>query len=234
MTLSKAMADQVAAIPHLNKHEIADLRSDVDVAFSLLEAQTGYPVITRVATGHAIDISVVGGGYEAHNIVGTGFMQSATQAVASFGATTKKLTFTANRPGTGGNAISVELEDGAAEAISVVGTVVTVTLNTGTSTANSVKALCDADASFKKLLSVVSGGAGIVDVADATLLTGGTGTDLVVKVGGLAQAVLDKVTDVLIPMGVTDLTGLAATDSVNCEVICNGVKSAPASVGLIA
>lgn len=231
---SKAMADQSASIPHLNKHEIGDLRADVDASFSILEAQTGYPVITRVATGHAVDISNVGGGYEAHNIVGTGFMQNATQATKTFGTGTASLAFTANRPGTGGNAISVALLTGAAEAISVVGSVVEITLDTGVSTANSVKVLCDADTGFKKLLSVVSGGAGVAAVAAAALLTGGTGTDLVVKVGGLAQAVLGKVTDTLIPMGVVDLTGLAATDSVNCEVICNGVKSQPTSVGLIA
>lgn len=40
MTTSKAMADQGAAIPHLSKGEIADLRSDVDEAFAIAELIT--------------------------------------------------------------------------------------------------------------------------------------------------------------------------------------------------
>ena len=40
MTTSKAMEDQGAAIPHLSKGEIADLRSDVDEAFAIAELIT--------------------------------------------------------------------------------------------------------------------------------------------------------------------------------------------------
>ena len=39
-TISKAMEDQGAAIPHLSKGEIADLRSDVDEAFAIAELIT--------------------------------------------------------------------------------------------------------------------------------------------------------------------------------------------------
>jgi hypothetical protein len=48
--MSKSMADQVAAIPHLSKGEIKDLRLDVDAAFGIMEGRTGFPRIDKVDT----------------------------------------------------------------------------------------------------------------------------------------------------------------------------------------
>lgn len=46
MTTSKAMENQGAAIPHLSKGEIADLRSDVDEAFAIAELITDKVSVT--------------------------------------------------------------------------------------------------------------------------------------------------------------------------------------------
>lgn len=53
MTVSKAMEDQGAAIPHLSKGEIADLRSDVDEAFAIAE------LITTKVTVSATEIKAL-------------------------------------------------------------------------------------------------------------------------------------------------------------------------------
>lgn len=61
MTVSKAMADQNAAIPHLSKGEIADLRSDVDAAFALVEVVTSKMSLTvaQIKALRATPVSLV-------------------------------------------------------------------------------------------------------------------------------------------------------------------------------
>lgn len=233
---SKAMAGEGPRIPHLAPptKEIGDLRGDVDDSFERLEARTDYPVIKKVVAGMAVDLSNVGAAPEAHAIHGTGFLQDGVQATLTLGTGTSQLDFTANRPGTGGNALEVELATGGAESVSVAAGIVTVTMNTGTSTPDSIKTTCEADADFVALMTLVSGGAGVAVVVAQTPLAGGLGEDLVVKLAGIEQRVGGKVTDILIPLTVDDVTDLTALDSAAVEIICNSVKSEPVAVGIIA
>jgi hypothetical protein len=225
------MADQRASIPHLSKGEIKDLRGDVDAAFGLFEKRTGYPKISRVVGGMALSL---GGLPQAAGIVGVNLIQGQVHASRTFGAGTSALTFTANRPGTPGNAITVELKTGAAEAISVVGTVIEVTLDTGVSTANSVKALVDGAAAAAALVNTTSGGAGVVAVAAAAALAGGVGEGLSVKVNGIEQAVTGATTETSIPMTVTALTGAAANGAVELDVESDGVRADALTLGVVA
>ncbi len=47
---SRYFGPQQAAIPHLSKHEIADLRSDVEAAFSLQQDEASKPTVSLPAT----------------------------------------------------------------------------------------------------------------------------------------------------------------------------------------
>ena len=90
------------------------------------------------------------------------------------------ITYTAVTRGTAGDDIEIEYVDGAVLAVAVVGTVVTVTLETGVSTATLVKAAIDGSAAALALVTcAITGTAGDVQVAEAaTPLAGGVNSDV--------------------------------------------------------
>lgn len=228
---SRAFSEEVPNIPHLVQgKEVGDLRNDVEAAFYRYEKRTGYPTISRVVGGTSVSLAALP---VAASLVGTNLLQGQEKASLTLGLTTSELIFTANRPGTPGNSISVELKTGAGEAISVVGPVIEVTLNTGVSTADSVKTLVDGDADAANLVQVASGGAGVAAVAAAQLLAGGVGEGLVVTVNGIAQEIAGAATDTAIPVSIATLTGAANGDAAVLQVESDGVTSDPITLGIV-
>jgi hypothetical protein len=232
MTASLSFGNMGPALPHLSKGEIADLRADVEGAFEVSDGKTGFPFLGKVTAGKAISL---GGVPQAAAVAGAGFTQGQVKAALTKGTGTASLAFTANRPGTPGNAISVEIVQGVGSlAISVTSQKITVTLAAAGSTANAVKAAVDAHATAKTMVQVVSGGTGTVLVSVEALMTGGVGAGLEVKVNSIEQQVVGSVTDTAIPMVVSDLTGCVATDAATLQVKSNGVASNALTLGIIA
>ena len=225
MTTSRAMRDQGAAIPHLSKGEIADLRSDVDEAFATREDR---PVLTRI-TGGSTALSLAGLP-TAKPLVGVGLLAGKVQASLVFNeGTTAELTFTAQRPGTPGNDITVEIVDGGSGglAVSVVGTDIEIDLGGATPDASTILAALDADADILNLIDTAddgAGGAGLPGVTAQANLDGGTGDGFSVKFNGIEQKVNGPVTDTGVPVLVDDLTGAANLDEVRVDVTTDGVE----------
>jgi hypothetical protein len=210
---------------------VGDLRGDIDKSFERFEGLSDWPRVVEAPGGGALSIA---GSPVSVACVGQNLLQDQAKATVQFGTGTSQLDVTANRPGTPGNDISVEPETGGAESVNTVGNVITVTLNTGTSTPNSVKATMDADAATARLVHTVSGGAGIIAVAAETNLAGGTGSGFVVTVGGVAQEVNGEITDVLMPLEVATGTGMTAEDMMELMVISNGVSAPPVTLRIVA
>jgi len=214
--VSRAMRDQGAAIPHLNKGEIKDLRGE------------SRPTITRVTGGStALSLAALP---TAKPMVGVGLLNGKAKASLVINeGTTAELTFTANRPGEAGNDITVAVVDsaGGGLAVSVVGTDIEIDKGGGTDDAAAIKAALDADADILNLISTATdgvAGAGEPAVAAAANLTGGTGDGFSIKVNGIEQKVNGEVTDTAIPMLVDDLTGAANLDQARIQVVTDGVE----------
>lgn len=229
MTTSRAMRDQGAAIPHLSKGEIADLRSDVDEAFALREDR---PQLSRITGGTAVSLA---GMPSTLAMVGTGLLNSKVQATLSVGTGTAELAFTANRPGTDGNNITVTIVDSGSGglAVSVVGTDIEIDKGGGSDDADAVKTALDGDADILNLVSVVSGGAGEPAVAAQASLSGGTGDGFSVKINGIEQTLEGKVTDTAIPALANDFTGAANGDQAQVIVTTDGMELAPMTIGIV-
>lgn len=234
-TGSRAFSNETPDKPHLLRSggkggEIADLRDDTEAGFYRYEKREGYPKISRVVGGTAVSLAALPA---SKDLVGTGLAQGQTAASLTVGTGTAELVFTANRPGTPGNNITVELKTGGAGAIAVTGTDIVVTLNTGTTDADAVKALVDGDTDATRLVQVTSGGAGVVAVTAATALSGGLGEGVNVYANGIAQEVEGSITETAIPLVVADLTGAANGDAVVLQVESDGVYSDPITLGVV-
>lgn len=90
------------------------------------------------------------------------------------------ITYTAGVRGVAGDDIEIAYVDGVALSVAVVGTVITVTLETGVSTATLVKAVIDGSVAASALVScAITGTAGDVQVAEAQApLAGGIDSDV--------------------------------------------------------
>lgn len=118
------------------------------------------------------------------------FQISTTAVVAffSFVVGAETIIFSANVFGVAGNAIQIHVINGAALAIAVVGTAVTVTLNTGVSTLQDVANIINSTpAAAALIIATLSGGAPLtVMVAFAlTNLSGGTAATPITLLGSL-------------------------------------------------
>lgn len=234
MTVSRAMRDQGAAIPHLSKGEIADLRSDVDEAFAAL---ADMPVLTRI-TGGTTALSIAGLP-TAKPMVGVGLLAGKAQASLVINeGTTAELTFTAQRPGTPGNALTVQIVDsaGGGLAVSESGGAIEIDLGGATPDAATILAALDADADILNLIDTAHdgvAGAGLPGVmAAAESLAGGTGDGFSIKVNGIEQKVNGPVTDTAIPMLVDDLTGAANLDQARVVVTTDGLELASMQIAV--
>jgi hypothetical protein len=181
------------------------------------------PSITKVTGGGEVSL----GGVPVNKpIVGTGFLQGQTKATLTSGTGTAALTFTANRPGTPGNSITVTITTGAgALAVSATGDDADIELAVGGSTADAVKIAWDAEPTTARLAQVVSGGTGTVLDATVAPLAGGLGTGIFVYANGLEQDVNGAITETALPMRVVDLTGAANLDKVALRVVSNDVST---------
>lgn len=229
--LSKSFGFQGPSRPHLNVGEVKDLREDVEGAFSTSDSRLGFPRLGKVTGGGAFSLASVPA---AAAVAGGDFLQGQVKASRIFGTGTSSLAFTANRPGAPGNAIQVKIEIGGALDVTVVGTVITVTMAPGGSTAAAIKVKYDTVAAAVALAQVVSGGAGTVVIASQTPLAGGVGDGFDVLINGLAQKVNGAVSETVIPMLVSDLTGAAAGDAVALQVRSNNAMSNTLTLVIIA
>lgn len=87
------------------------------------------------------------------------------------------LTFTADTAGSAGNSISVTFTAGAtagSEVVSVVGTAISVQIESGVSTAAQVKTALDADPTAAALINTVATTAGALEAALSVTLSGGS------------------------------------------------------------
>jgi hypothetical protein len=229
---SLSFGSQSPSVPHLSTGEVGDLRGDIESAFVKSDGRVGFPFISRVPGGMGLSLAGVP---ITCGVVGSGFLQGQSKATLTAGTGTSSLAFTANRPGTPGNSISVAVVAGSGSlSVGVVGQAITVTLAAGGSTANAVKAAVDAHATAKTLVQVVSGGTGSVAALAATNLSGGTGAGFEVKINGIEQQVVGSLTDTALPLVVSDLTGCAATDAAILRVSSNGVVSNAVALGVVA
>jgi len=232
--MSRAMRDQGAAIPHLSKGEIRDLRLDVDEAFGVLEDR---PVLTRI-TGGSTALSITGLP-TAKPLVGVGLLVGKAKASLVINAgTTAELTFTAQRPGSDGNDITVAIVDsaGGGLAVSVVGTDIEIDLGGATPDAATILAALDADADILNLIDTAHdgvAGAGLPGVEAQANLAGGTGDGFSVKVNGIEQKVNGPVTDTAVPMLVDDLTGAANLDEARVVVTTDGIELASMQIAVV-
>jgi len=214
---------------------VGDLYADVvliNTAIDELKARTGYPLISRVVLGEAISLAAMP---VAKNIVGTDFLQGRARATLTIGTGTAQLDFDANRPGTPGNAITVEIVDtsGGGLAVTEAAGVIEIDLGGATSDADTIKTALDAVTGVARLVQVTSGGAGVPVVTAVANLAGGTGSGLFVYLNGIDQAVEGAVTDTLIPMVVSDLTGAIHGDAAVLQVQSDVSFSDAATLGVI-
>jgi len=230
---SKSMAPEHAVRPHLAKgtSEVGDLRLDVDDSFERFEQLTDWPRVVEVPGGNILSI---GGTPVSAACVGVNLLQGKAKATLTLGTGTSELVVNACRPGTPGNAITLALLTGGAESISVVGDDIEVTINTGTSTPASVVALLDGDAAAARLVKSVSAGVGVIAIAAATNLAGGTGSGFVVTVGNVEQEVNGEITDVLMPLEVATGTGMVIGDAMELLVVSDGVAAPVMTVDVVA
>lgn len=229
--VSRAMRDQAAAIPHLSKGEIKDLRYDVDQAFSALETR---PTLTRI-TGGSTGVSISGLPV-AKPLVGVGLMAGQTAATLVIGTGTAQLDFDANRPGADGNDISVEIIDSESGGLAVTQTdgAIEIDLGGATSDADDIKAAADLVLDVLDLVTTTSGGAGVPVVTAAENLAGGVGVGgFSVKVNGLEQRLTAPVTDVLVPLSIYVLTGAANLDEGRVVVTTDSLELASMQVPIV-
>lgn len=132
------------------------------------------------------------------------------------------LTYTSELFGLLGNAITVTYVGGGALSVAVVGTAITVTLNTGVSTATLVRAAIIASTAASALVSVaVSGTGGTVQVAAAVVSLAG-GLDNTIPAGTTVSSITPEA-DIVIQTGTTTSTSTTVTAVASITNIVAGV-----------
>lgn len=152
--------------------------------FRLLETEE---TLSGAATVYsdAIDVGSIGGdSYSVQAVVDVDTPAAKTfdSGVAAFHAI-QDLTYTADLRGTAGNSITVAYTGGGtagAEVVTVVGTAISVQIQSGVSTATQVKTAVDASVSASALISVAVTGTGsnAQTTASVTPLTGGVASEV--------------------------------------------------------
>jgi len=165
---SVSFGQEQAERPHSVNRELNDLREDVELAFERLEGRDSLPEIhdDTISANHTL------------NTIGCAFLGINFLAGRSLASLTLNDALDIQAPGVAGNDISVTVVAGAAEAIAVTDKAIVVTTDDGTSDADSIKTLIDADADAKALVvtSVKTGQGGTsITAAESTKLSGGSG-----------------------------------------------------------
>jgi len=222
--------------------EIADLRNDIDEAFQTLESvsASSFPTIDMLDGEQPLDLAGADLMIRGAKLLNGGV--AASLAKAAHG-----LTFYACKPGTGGNALTVQLISGIATGVAYVAGALALTFNAGVDDDDALATAVNAAGSAARgYIRAVSAGtvnaAGIVAAGAfaATALTGGLGTDWACRVSGAAAlpvqlagtAPAAPVTETACLVRVPDLTALTpartSADANAVFVTANGVRSNPA------
>lgn len=249
MARSKSFGSEVARIPHLAQAggsglvgELGDVRADVETAFSRLEG--------RVSASNFPEIDWLDGTVAAAGgdivLQGRNLLQGQTFAGLTLFTGTSELVFTALTPGVGGNAYTVEIQDTGSASVTVTGTAIVITIDAGTTTANGVATLVNANgAETDGLVRCNGGGTGTaMTVTAGTSFTGGAGEGVSCLVSGVACLPANTagtdgaaaITDTKGTFTVPDLTALtparAATDTVAITVLTDGIMTQSLSAAL--
>lgn len=136
------------------------------------------------------------------------------------------LTYTSVVFGTAGNSTTITYVGGAALSVAVVGTAITVTLNTGVSTATLVRAAIIASGAASALVTaVVTGTGGNVQVAAAVTPLAG-GLDNTIPIGTTVASITDEATIIIetgsTTAGSTSITALASLTGIVAGVLVSG------------
>lgn len=167
---SISFGSEQAARPHTLTREVSDLRDDVEAAVVRLEGHDSLPEIG--AYSGKVDDS--DNGTASLILYGRNFLAGRAQASVLLSA---GLTITAIRPGTAGNSLSIEVEEGDALAVAEADGVVTVTLAAGDNSAADIVTAIN-NASVLVHASATNDAAAISAAISAKTLSGGTGEGL--------------------------------------------------------
>lgn len=167
---SLSFGSEQAARPHTLTREVSDLRDDVEAAVVRLEGRDSQPEIGA----YSGKIGVTDGGTTSLILYGRNFLAGRAQASVLLNT---GLTITAIRPGTAGNALSIEVEVGDELDVAEADGVVTVTLADGDNTASDVADAINA-ASVLVTASAAVGAPALNAAIEAKSLAGGTGEGL--------------------------------------------------------
>lgn len=199
--------------------------SALEVALGQGDADDAKPKIDKVSVS-ALDLEVT---EPVFTLIGRDFLAGKAQALLTVGTGTASLAFTARRPGTAGNDISVAVIDSESGglAVSISGTDIEIDLGGDTPTAATVRTSLIADADINRLVAVATsgGGGGTLLVAAQNWLAGGTGTGFVVLVNGEAQAVDATISATSVAVVCDNLTTPSDGAMVTVLVQSNGVWS---------
>jgi hypothetical protein len=180
---SLSFGSEEAQRPHSLPREVDDLRNDVESAFVAVEGKAGMPVISHW-TGA---ISEAGGGTDSLVLKGANFLAGRAQASKVISG----ITFTAHRPGVGGNVIAIEIveAENADDNLLVTEADNTVTITLGKDGDGALDPVKNAAADVVQAVNAASvlvsasqdGAAALSAAVSATSLEGGTGNGLVVS-----------------------------------------------------
>lgn len=234
-----ARAPQIPHLSVLGKNgllgEVADLRADVESAFVASESREDFPIIDSFPV---IDVSNILGG-DAFVLTGRNFLQDATQASIDVASTTDVLRITANRPGVGGNDITVTIVNSGSGGQAVTENAGAIEIDLGGDTALDADLINAINSNTAAGLLVTaeivgSAGAGVLSTLPATSLLGGTGEDFVLEVAGLAQSIDGLVTDTSVPGLIDDNSGtpIAVGNMHSVRVVANGREAMAYSVAV--
>lgn len=172
---SKAFGSQKAQKAHLLRGsggvaaEVADVRSDADEAFVVVENKTGFPELQWIDGGA---IAAAGG---TAVLKGADFLQGKTFDELQLTEGAADLTFTAMKPGDSGLKVAIIAGAGALS-VAYASKTLTITLASGGSTDDAIATAVNALADSKGIIRAVSAAGGSFTAAvAATDLAGGTG-----------------------------------------------------------
>lgn len=214
--------------PETNK-----VRTDVDAAFEILEAKTGFPMIDWLDLAAAAGVTANG----SVDIIARGRDLLNGGAYAS--VTIAGLTLDAVVPGVGANAFSAEIIDslGGGLTLDMTTDPNALVIDQGGSASNEdtiATAINNAAADTFGKIRANSAGGGAMAIAAEVPLVGGVGVDFSADINGVAVPLLHPVgaataaasmSDTTITLNPPALTGggAAAGDACNLHLLCNAV-----------
>lgn len=226
---SLSFGSEEAQRPHSLPREVDDLRNDVESAFVAVEGKAGMPIIS-----HWTGAITAGNGTDSLVLKGANFLAGRAQASKVISG----ITFTAHRPGVGGNVIAIEIveAENADDDLSVTEADNTVTITLGKDDAGALDPVKNAAANVVQAVNAASvlvsasqdGAAALSAAVSATSLEGGTGNGLVVSLwhgAGANPVNVTSVSNTSISVKDDQLAGVVAGDVVGISVMSHTALS---------